>query len=102
MCHGSELDGHGPSKTFEVWRRIARRRATKNVRTGPSDAFRESTYPPPYPDGWSAPRMLRLPSHALPPADINRGEAMFVECLGEQLALFRSELDGQVHAIDAF
>ena len=83
------------SKTFKVWNRIFRRSAARhrNGRPRPSDAFRESTYPPPYPDGW-----YRVAASA----DINRGEAMFVECLGQQIALFRSALDGQVHAIDAF
>ena len=83
------------SKKFKVWDRISRRSAARhrNGRPRPSDAFRESTYPPPYPDGW-----YRVAASA----DINRGEAMFVECLGQQIALFRSALDGQVHAIDAF
>ena len=58
------------SKTFGVWGRISRPRATGNGRTRPFDAFRESTYPPPYPDGW-----YRVAASA----DIGRGEAVYIE-----------------------
>lgn len=59
----------------------------------PSEAFRASTYPPPYPDGW-----YRVAASA----EVRRGEAMYVECLGQHIALFRGESDDQVYAIDAF
>lgn len=78
-----------------MWGRFTRGGATRHRpgRGRPSDALRESTYPPPYPDGWYM---------VAASADIKRGEAMYVECLGKQIALFRSESNGQVHAIDAF
>lgn len=78
-----------------MWGRIARRGAARNGQghRRPSEAFRESTYPPPYPDGW-----YRVAASA----DISRGEVTYVECLGKQIALFRSESDGQIFAVDAF
>ena len=54
---------------------------------------RERTYPPPYPDGWYRVAASR---------DIRPGEVRRVQCVGEQIALFRSTTDGQVAAVDAF
>ena len=75
--------------------RFARRNGTLrgNGRGRPSEAFRESTYPPPYPDGWY---------RTAASDDIRRGESMYVECLGQHIALFRGESDGLVYAVDAF
>ena len=54
---------------------------------------RERTYPPPYPDGWYRVAASR---------DIRPGEVRHVQCVGEQIALFRSTTDGRIAAIDAF
>ena len=54
---------------------------------------REHTYPPPYPDGWYRVEASR---------DIRPGEVRYVECVGEQIALFRSTTDGEVAAVEAF
>lgn len=54
---------------------------------------REDTYPPPYPDGW-----YRLAASR----DIRPGEVRHIQCVGEQIALFRSTADGRIAAIDAF
>ena len=54
---------------------------------------RERTYPPPYPDGWYRVAASR---------DIRPGEVRHVQCVGEQIALFRSTTDGQIAAVDAF
>ena len=59
----------------------------------PSEAFRASTYPPPYPDGW-----YRVAASA----DLKRGEVMYVECLGHRIALFRGESDRKAYAVEAF
>lgn len=56
-------------------------------------AVREASYPPPYPDGW-----YRVAASA----DIKRGQVKYVECVGQQIALFRSDLDGRIHALQAF
>ncbi len=55
--------------------------------------FRESTYPPPFPDGW-----YRVAASS----EIRPGEAKHVQFLGEQIALFRSREDGRIAALDAF
>ena len=55
---------------------------------------RERTYPPPYPDGW-----YRLAASG----DIKPGAVRHVQCLGEQIALFRSNTESrQIAAVDAF
>ena len=54
---------------------------------------RELTYPPPYPDGW-----YRLAASN----EIRPGEVRHVQCLGEQIAVFRSKTDGRIGAVDAF
>ncbi len=55
--------------------------------------FRESTYPPPFPDGW-----YRVAASE----EIKPGDVKHVECAGEQIALFRSQTSGRIAAIDAF
>jgi cholesterol 7-dehydrogenase len=56
------------------------------------EAARAATYPPPYPSGW----YKLMDSRSL-----RRGEVRQVRCLGESLAVFRSDVDGRVAAIDA-
>ena len=55
--------------------------------------LRESTYPPPFPDGW-----CRVAASE----EIRPGDVKHIECLGEQIALFRRQTCGQIAAIDAF
>ncbi len=55
--------------------------------------YRERTYPPPYPDGW-----YRVAASG----EIKAGEAKHVQCVGEQIALFRSKTSGRIAAVDAF
>ena len=62
-------------------------------RSRPSDALREATYPPPYPDGWYCVAASR---------ELRPGALKYVECLGKQLVVFRSEDGGSVHALSAF
>ncbi len=56
-------------------------------------AVREASYPPPYPDGW-----YRVATST----DIPPGQVRQVECLGQHIALFRGEVDGRIHAVQAF
>ncbi len=56
-------------------------------------SYRESTYPPPFPDGW-----YRVASSK----EIKQGKVKHVQCLGEQIALFRSQTSGRIAALDAF
>jgi len=53
---------------------------------------RERTYPPPFPDGW-----YRVANSK----DIKPGEVRHIQCLGEQIALFRSDT-GRIAALEAF
>ena len=55
--------------------------------------YRESTYPPPFPDGW-----YRVAASS----EIKAGEVKHVQCVGEQIALFRSRTSGRIAAVDAF
>ena len=55
--------------------------------------FRERTYPPPYPDGWYRVAASR---------EIKPGEVKHVQCLGEQIALFRSRPQGRIAAVEAY
>lgn len=55
--------------------------------------YRERTYPPPFPDGW-----YRVAASG----EIRPGEVKHVQCVGEQIALFRSKTDGGIAAVDAF
>ncbi|MDE0253292.1 MAG: Rieske 2Fe-2S domain-containing protein [Rhodospirillaceae bacterium] len=55
--------------------------------------YRERTYPPPYPDGW-----YRVAASS----EIRPGEVRHVRCLGEQIALFRSRIQGRIAAVEAF
>ena len=59
----------------------------------PFDEARRASYPPPYPDGW-----YRIAATA----DVKPGQVRYVENVGRQIALFRSDLDGRVHALEAF
>ena len=54
---------------------------------------RECTYPPPFPDGW-----YRVAASK----EIKPGEVKHVQCLGEQIAVFRSQESGRIAALDAF
>jgi cholesterol 7-dehydrogenase len=63
------------------------------VSARPSDAVREATYPPPYPDGW-----YRLAASK----DLRPRAIQYLECLGKQLVLYRSEDGASVHAMSAF
>ncbi|MXW43942.1 MAG: Rieske 2Fe-2S domain-containing protein [Candidatus Dadabacteria bacterium] len=54
---------------------------------------RERTYPPPFPDGW-----YRIAASG----EIKPGEIRHVQCLGEQIAVFRSQESGRIAALDAF
>ena len=55
--------------------------------------YRELTYPPPYPDGWYRVAASR---------EVRPGEVKHVQCVGEQIALFRTRTDGRIAAVDAF
>ena len=55
--------------------------------------YRERTYPPPFPDGW-----YRVAASG----EIRPGEVKHVQCVGEQIALFRSKTGGGIAAVDAF
>lgn len=55
--------------------------------------MRERTYPPPYPDGWY---------RVAPSSELPRGGRRYIECLGQQMVLFRSDVDDSVHAMGAF
>jgi cholesterol 7-dehydrogenase len=59
----------------------------------PSTALREQSYPPPYPDGW-----YRLAAST----ELARGGKRYVECLGHQVLVYRSDIDDSVHAMGAF
>ena len=54
--------------------------------------YRERTYPPPFPDGW-----YRVAESK----EIKPGQVKHVQCLGEQIAVFRSET-GQISALEAY
>lgn len=54
--------------------------------------YREHTYPPPFPDGW-----YRVAASK----EIKPGEVKHVQCLGEQIAVFRSQ-NGRIAALDAY
>ena len=54
---------------------------------------RALTYPPPFPDGW-----YRVAASG----EIRPGEVKHVQCVGEQIALFRSKTDGGIAAVEAF
>jgi cholesterol 7-dehydrogenase len=70
---------------------VRHRRAA--VPTAEAEAARAATYPPAYPSGW----YKLLDSSALRP-----GELREVRCVGEKLAVFRSDVDGRVAAIEAY
>jgi cholesterol 7-desaturase len=59
----------------------------------PSDAMRERTYPPPFPDGWY--RVALSDS-------LRRGDIRYLEALGQQMVIYRSDVGDQVHAMAAF
>lgn len=58
-----------------------------------STAMREQSYPPPFPDGW-----YRVAASN----ELSAGQLKYVECLGTELVLYRSDLDGEAHAMGAF
>ncbi len=70
--------------------RASRRRRPAASRT--SDAVRQESYPHPYPTGW-----YRLSDSA----SLRPGGLRYIECLGRQLVLWRTE-DGAPHVMDAF
>ncbi len=55
--------------------------------------MRERSYPPPYPDGWYR---VALSS------ELRRGDRRYIECLGRELLIYRSDVDDSVHAMGAF
>lgn len=59
----------------------------------PSDSVRERSYPPPYPDGWYRVALS---------AELRRGDIRYVEALGRQMVVYRSDVDDRVHALAAF
>lgn len=61
--------------------------------TRPSTAMRERSYPPPFPDGWYRVALT---------AELPRGGMRYVECLGQQILVWRSDVDDGVHAMGAF
>jgi cholesterol 7-dehydrogenase len=74
-----------PRKPFRQTKRPPRSRT--------SDAVRLDSYPPPYPDGW-----YRL----LGSGDLRPGDVRYLECLGRELVVWRSEDALSVHAMTAF
>ena len=70
--------------------RASRRR--RPARGGTSDAARLESYPHPYPTGW-----YRL----LDGRALQASELRYIECLGRQLVLWRSE-EGKAHVMHAF
>ncbi|MXW28423.1 MAG: Rieske 2Fe-2S domain-containing protein [Chloroflexi bacterium] len=78
-----------------MWHRLAGRFSSRRrpSQPGPSPGVRQDSYPPPFPDGW-----YRIAGSA----EIKPGQVKYVECLGKQIALFRSGNDGSIHAIEAF
>ena len=68
-------------------------RRSKRRRPQSSDDLRLASYPPPYPDGWY--RLLE--SKSLP-----RGQVRYLECLGHELVVWRSEEANDVFAMAAF
>ena len=68
-------------------------RAKRSARPRPSPVLRESTYPPPYPDGW-----YRLAASS----ELCPGKLLYRECLGRQLVIYRGEDGESVHAMSAF
>ncbi|MCY0989580.1 Rieske 2Fe-2S domain-containing protein [Nannocystis sp. ILAH1] len=59
----------------------------------PASTMRERTYPPPFPDGWYR---VALSS------EVRRGKIRYLECLGQQMVVYRSDVDDSVHAMAAF
>lgn len=59
----------------------------------PCPKLREASYPAPYPDGW-----YRVAGSD----EVDAGEVVYRECLGEQIAVYRSDVDGRVNAMGAF
>jgi cholesterol 7-dehydrogenase len=75
-----------------VIRRIRLQRHRK-ARPRPSDEVRLASYPPPFPDGW-----YRL----MGSDELRAGEIRYIECLGRQLVVWRSQCGKSVHALTAF
>jgi cholesterol 7-dehydrogenase len=66
------------------------RRASRHA---PSDALREASYPPPYPDGWYPVATSK---------ELRAGALRYVEALGKALIVYRAENGESVHAMSAF
>lgn len=62
-------------------------------REGPSDEVRACTYPPPFPDAW-----YRIAASK----ELRPGQLRYIECLGRQIVIYRSEDGKSVHAMKAF
>jgi cholesterol 7-dehydrogenase len=58
-----------------------------------SNAVRLDTYPPPYPDGWY--RLMNTD-------DLRPGDLRYLECLGREIVVWRSEDGASLHAMTAF
>ena len=59
----------------------------------PSLLMRERSYPPPYPNGW-----YRVAASS----ELARGTMQYLECLGQQLLVYRNDIADDVHAMAAF
>ncbi len=70
-------------------RPLKKRRSKKRT----SEAVRLDSYPPPYPDGWY--RLMNTD-------DLAPGEATYVEALGRELVVWRSEDGARLSAMTAF
>ena len=77
----------------EWWRGFAERDGPTPRHPEPFPESRQASYPPPYPDGW-----YRIAASA----DLNRGQVKYIDRAGRQIALFRSDSDGRIHALEAF
>eukprot|EP01102_Stenamoeba_stenopodia_P011666 TRINITY_DN3603_c0_g1_i1.p1 TRINITY_DN3603_c0_g1~~TRINITY_DN3603_c0_g1_i1.p1 ORF type:complete len:495 (-),score=86.12 TRINITY_DN3603_c0_g1_i1:61-1545(-) len=59
----------------------------------PSTSRRRGNLPPAYPNGW-----FRI----MFSQDVKKGEVKYVSCLGQDLVVFRSDIDGKVSILDAY
>lgn len=71
----------------------SRRRNAKGGASRFLDGLRLASYPHPYPDGW-----YRLADSR----SLRRGQALYLECLGRALVVWRGRDSGEVFAMEAF
>ena len=67
---------------------LPRRRRRAKART--SEEVRLQSYPPPYPDGWY--RLMNTD-------ELGPGELRYIECLGRELVVWRSEDGASLHGV---